>query len=126
MKVKQNPPLRLKINKTPILLKTQSDKDARILVPNTSEKKLLISTKNEYPKINIHNTTSIKNNSSKNFIEEEKKDYNNNFNLGKTYTINKIIEGVDKTTSNIDFLNKSSKKNMVLIILFILIFIKNV
>lgn len=112
MKLKQNAPLRVKINNTPTLLKPYSDKDTRVLIPPKTFERQLTIPKNDYP-ISVQNNTNNLNkntfNKLKNYQDVKKEDivvYNDNgINPYEKKTKNKenyinANDSIIKTSSN--------------------------
>ena len=126
MKLKQNIPLRVKMNNAPTLLKPHSDKDNRILtIPKTFERHLTLNPKSEYPKINLTcNNNSIKNNNNTNhnIRDDEKIEDLNYYNVSRTNVFNKNNKIVSENSNNSDSLIKSPMKIMVISFKIIIFF----
>lgn len=126
MKINQNIPLRVKINKTPKLLKPQLDKETKSLLSKENEKHYIINNNNNfkpsYPKISTISNSSNIIASHKNIQEDQKQEdifLNNNILISNT-TSTKSVKAINYSNNdkeeNINYDMDSAIKQHVFII----------
>lgn len=114
MKIKQNAPLRLKIQNTPTLLKPYSDKDTRVLLPTKTFERQLTNLKSDYPILIQSNATNIQAfNKTKNKEEEKKEDLIVNNDSGKSNHYEKLAKNKEAFVNASVSITMSLSKNIV-------------